>query len=158
VDRNDLLEGLDVSIKLFGTFFAFSNKLQVTGDAFYQEITCKQFFLILCLGLFHEQPPTIGELADVMGTSHQNVKQLVNKLEQMEFIQVYIDEKDKRKQRIVMTKKMLELWEKYGQKNQEFFDLFYQGVTVDELETTFNTLIKLEKNLNLFNIKKERKI
>ena len=31
---------------LFGLLFAFMNRLQATGDSFYEEITCKQFFLL----------------------------------------------------------------------------------------------------------------
>ena len=30
---------------LFGLFFSFGNRLQAAGDAFYDEITSKQFFL-----------------------------------------------------------------------------------------------------------------
>ena len=86
MEREMLLQGMDTRYALFGTFFAFHNRLQATGDAFYQEITCKQFFLIICLELFGENAPTIRELAEVMGSSHQNVKQIADKLERSGFI------------------------------------------------------------------------
>lgn len=64
---------------LFGALLAYGNRLQALGDGFYREVTTKQWFLLACLELF-EAPPTLGELADAMGCSHQNTKQLALKL------------------------------------------------------------------------------
>ena len=41
-------------------------------------ITCKQFFLLACMNLFQGEAPTVQDLAQVMGSSHQNVKQIFN--------------------------------------------------------------------------------
>src|SRR5690606_30690673 len=42
----------------------------------------------------------IKELAEIMGISHQNVKQILLKLEKKGFVRISVDEQDKRKQRI----------------------------------------------------------
>ena len=47
----------------------------------------------------------MNELSDVMGSSHQNVKQILLKLEKKGFVSAIPDEKDKRKQRIFVTDK-----------------------------------------------------
>ncbi len=148
MDRELLLQGMDTKRRLFGTFFAFNNQLQTAGDAFYDEITCKQFFLIICLSVFKEEPPTINDLSEVMGSTHQNVKQILNKLEESGYIRTYQDEKDKRKCRIMMTEKIILLEQKYKVREMEFMELFYKGITEEEVNVTLQTLLKLEKNLS----------
>lgn len=147
MEREALLQGMDTRYALFGTFFAFHNRLQATGDAFYEEITCKQFFLIICLELFGENAPTIKELAAVMGSSHQNVKQIADKLEQSGFIRTVKDKEDKRKIRIYPTQKLQILDRKYKKKSEEFMKRFYDGTTKAELETVYKVMTRLEKNL-----------
>ena len=59
---------------LLGLLSAFDNRYQAAADAYFKEITWKQFFAIICINLCKE-PPTLNELSDVMGSYHQNVKQ-----------------------------------------------------------------------------------
>ena len=65
---------------LLGLLSAFDNRYQACADKFFQEITWKQFFAIICINLC-EGAPTLNELSDIMGTSHQNVKQILLKME-----------------------------------------------------------------------------
>ena len=99
----DVVAEMDGRYALFGLLFALQNRLQAVGDTFYEEITCKQFFLMACMNLFQEEAPTVQDLAQVMGSSHQNVKQIINKLEQKGFVSVAPDEEDRRKLRISLT-------------------------------------------------------
>ena len=70
---------------LLGLLSAFDNRYQAAADNFMKEITWKQFFAIICVKLCKE-PPTLNDLADVMGSSHQNVKQILLKLERKGFV------------------------------------------------------------------------
>ncbi|MCR5011479.1 MAG: MarR family transcriptional regulator, partial [Lachnospiraceae bacterium] len=81
---------------LLGLLSAFDNRYQAAADAYFKEITWKQFFAIICINLCKE-PPTLNELSDIMGSSHQNVKQILLKLEKKGFVMAAPDEKDKRK-------------------------------------------------------------
>ncbi len=81
---------------LLGLLSAFDNRYQAAADAYFKEMTWKQFFAIICINLCKE-PPTLNELSDIMGSSHQNVKQILLKLEKKGFISTVPDEKDKRK-------------------------------------------------------------
>ncbi|NLE24278.1 MAG: MarR family transcriptional regulator [Clostridiaceae bacterium] len=147
MDRNKMLEGINIRRALFGLFFVFDNRLQTAGDAFYDEITCKQFFLLISLSLFKEITPTINELSEIMGSSHQNVKQIVNKLEAGGYVNTYSDEHDKRKLRVVATEKVANLGEKYRAKELEFFERFYDGISDSEVEAAYKIISKIEKNL-----------
>ncbi|WP_028042828.1 MarR family winged helix-turn-helix transcriptional regulator [Candidatus Stoquefichus massiliensis] len=146
MSREDMFKDMANERILFGMFFAFGNRLQSAGDTFYKEITCKQFFLLMCLSLF-EEAPTVNELADVMGSSHQNVKQIINKLEQKGFLKIVADAKDKRKIRILKTNMMDELKQKYMKQELRFMEQLYQGVSPQDIHITLKTIQQLEKNL-----------
>ena len=145
--RTGLIENLDNERALFGLFFALGNRLQVAGDNFYDEITCKQFFLLICLSLFQEEEPTINELSEIMGSSHQNVKQIVNKLEEKGFLKVYFDPNDKRKLRIHQTNKMNELKYKYQRQEMKFMNKLFEGLSKEEIKITLKSIQIIENNL-----------
>ena len=89
---------------LFGALLAMGNRLQAAGDRFYDEITTKQWFVLAVLENF-SAPPTLGELARGVGSSHQNVKQLVLKLQQKGYVALAQDGRDARKNRVHRTQK-----------------------------------------------------
>ena len=89
---------------LLGLLSAFENRFQSIADNMMKEISWKQFFAIICINMCKE-PPTLNELSEILGSSHQNVKQILLKLESKGFIKFQEDKQDKRKQRITLTKK-----------------------------------------------------
>ena len=69
--------GIESSFFLLGLISAFQNRYQAKADQFFEEISWKQFFAIICINLFKDSP-TLKELSEIMGSSHQNVKQILN--------------------------------------------------------------------------------
>ncbi len=132
---------------LFGLFFAFHNRLQAAGDSFYEEITCKQFFLLACMNLYPDEAPTANELAGIMGCSRQNVKEILSSLERKGFIRILKDEKDRRKQRIYLTEKMLQVAGRYHEKETVFLEQLYEGVREEEVAQVYRILSHMENNL-----------
>jgi DNA-binding MarR family transcriptional regulator len=116
------------------------------ADNTMQEISWKQFFAIICINMCKE-PPTLKELSDVLGSSHQNVKQILLKLEKKSFIQFQTDDADKRKQRIVLTDYCREFCERTDEMSKSIMEKMFDGVTEKEVATTIQTIIKIEKNL-----------
>ena len=99
--------GIETSYFLLGLLSAFDNRFQAIADKMIGEISWKQFFAIICINLC-KTPPTVKELAEIMGSSHQNVKQILLKLEKKGFVSIAVDEQDKRKQRIELTPQCIE--------------------------------------------------
>lgn len=135
---------------LLGLLSAFDNRFQASADAFFKEITWKQFFAIICINLCKEAP-TINELSEVMGSSHQNVKQILLRLEKKGFVSTVVDEKDKRKQRIIVTdaaRAFLEENDNNGQQSQYIIGRIFEGVDEKSLMTTIQTIMKMERNLS----------
>ena len=147
VKNEDVLSAMPPQFGLFGLLFAFMNRLQTVGDSFYDEITCKQFFLLACLNLYPDEEPTANELAETMGCTRQNVKQILDSLCKKEILVLIQDKNDKRKQRIHRTKKCEKLAAKYSQKEQEFMNLLYDGVSEKEMLSVFKIISKMEQNI-----------
>ena len=86
--------GIEQSYFLLGLLSAFDNRFQAVADGTMQEISWKQFFAIICINMCKEKP-TIKELAEIMGSSHQNVKQILLKLKKKGFVDITADESDR---------------------------------------------------------------
>jgi len=135
---------------LLGLLSAFDNRYQAAADAFFKEITWKQFFAIICINLCKEAP-TINELSDVMGSSHQNVKQILLRLEKKGFVSTVVDDRDKRKQRIVVTdaaRAFLQKNDNNGEQSRYMIGRIFDGISEKSLKTTIQTIMKMERNLS----------
>lgn len=147
MNASDVLQIMDHKYALFGLFFAFHNRLQAVGDSFYDEITCKQFFLLACMNLYSDEAPTANELAKTMGCSRQNVKEILNSLEKKQLVRLEIDSKDKRKKRVYLTEQAKLMAVKYQQKETDFLQYLYEGVSEKEVDDAYNIISKIEENL-----------
>lgn len=147
ITNDEVLNVMPPQYGLFGLLFAFMNRLQATGDSFYEEITCKQFFLMACMNLFQDEAPTANQLSQVMGCSRQNVKEVLNGLCKKGLVILEQDTNDKRKQRIIRTDKAWQMGEKYSQKEKAFMELLYKGISDEEVSNVYKIISKMEKNL-----------
>ena len=148
VMNSDLVEFGNMAPQQFliGLLSAFNNRYQASADRFFKEITWKQFFAIICINLCKESP-TLKELAEIMGSSHQNVKQILLKLESRNFVKLIPDEKDKRKQRIVLTDKCFEFCNQNHEDSQQKINLLFEGISEEQIWTTIKTIIMMEMNV-----------
>ena len=134
---------------LLGLLSAFDNRYQAVADRYLKEITWKQFFAIICINLCKE-PPTLNDLSEVMGSSHQNVKQILLKLESKGFVLMMVDEKDKRKQRYFVTDKCRKFLEDNDNQNKtstQIIGRIFEDVDKNSLAVTIETIMKMERNL-----------
>ena len=90
---------------------------------------------------------TVKELAEIMGGSHQNVKQILLKLEKKGFVRITVDEKDKRKQRVGLTQKCREFCEANDEKSMQAIITMFEGVSREQLQITIQTIMQMEDNL-----------
>ena len=147
MNASEVLHMMDHKYALFGLFFAFHNRLQAVGDSFYEEITCKQFFLMACMNLYQDEAPTANELAKTMGCTRQNVKEILNSLEKKQLIRLETDERDKRKQRVYLTENAQLMADKYRKKETDFMNYLYEGISEEEVDSAYSIITKIEDNL-----------
>jgi len=99
------------------------------------------------MNLYSKEAPTANDLAETMGCSRQNVKEILNALVKKEILVLKQDENDKRKQRIYFTSKQKKLAKKYQNKEMDFLKLLYEGISEEEIRNVFKIISKMEKNL-----------
>ena len=150
VISNDKVDftGINSSYFLLGLLSAFENRFQAVADSAMKEISWKQFFAVICINLCKDKP-TVKELAEIMGSSHQNVKQILLKLEKKGFVHITVDESDKRKQRIELTDYCREFCAKNDEMTVNIMRKMFDGVSEEQLQVTIKTIIQIENNLKM---------
>lgn len=138
--------GIESSHFLLGLLSAFENRFQAVADRAMKEISWKQFFAVICINMCKDHP-TVKDLAEIMGSSHQNVKQILLKLEKKGFINISADEKDKRKQRIQLTEYCREFCSKNEEMTSDIIKKMFMGISEEQLQVTIQTIIQIEDNL-----------
>ena len=123
VIRSDTLDFSEIpqSYYLLGLLSAFENRFQAIADQTMQEISWKQFFAIICINLCKE-PPTLRELSEILGSSHQNVKQILLKLEKKDFI-------------------------RFQETSTAIMNRMFDGIPQEDLASAIRTIIRIEKNM-----------
>jgi MarR family transcriptional regulator, transcriptional regulator for hemolysin len=130
---------------IFGSLFLLANRLQVKGDQMLGEdgMTLRQWFLTVMILQFKDRPPTLGEVANLMGTSHQNVKQLAKKLEEKNFLIFTKDEQDGRILRLQLTEHSQNYWNEREADGDRFIEKLFQYVSDDEIKTMVSGFNKM---------------
>lgn len=138
--------GIESSYFLLGLLSAFENRFQAIADSTMKDISWKQFFAIICIDICKEKP-TVKELAEIIGSSHQNVKQILLKLEKKGFVSITADESDKRKQRIELTDYCRDFCKANNDMTTKIMRKMFEGVTAEQLQITVQTIIQIGDNL-----------
>ena len=144
--KNVCFEGIEAPYFLLGLLSAFDNRFQAAADKLIGAMSWKQFFTVICINMCREAPG-IKELAGILGTSHQNTKQILLKLEKKGFVRLEGDKKDKRKQRISLTEKCRAFCEKNDVTGAQVMQQLFAGIAPENLQTTIRTIMQMENNL-----------
>ena len=144
--ENVNFSGLELPHFLLGLLSAFDNRFQAVADKIMKEVSWKQFFAIICINLCREAP-SVKELAEIMGSSHQNVKQILLKLEKKGFVTITTDDKDRRKQRVALTEYCREFCVGNEGVTSQIMAQMFQGISEVQLQTTVQTILQMGENL-----------
>lgn len=125
----------------------FGNKLGTIDRMTFRELTGRQCTLIASIGTF-EEPPTLGQLAECEGSSHQNIKQMALKLQEKGYVKLLSDSSDARKIRVTATKKGHEFCKKYHEAEDKFLELLFQNIGEKEVANVSKVMSKLNENLD----------
>ncbi len=140
---------------VFGSIHIVSNKKETLLERELKEfgITFKQWFMMVVIQNSFETPPTIGETALVMGSSHQNVKKIASILEEKGYIAFEKDKKDSRAKRIRLTEESYKLSEIIQEKATTFTSVLFAGIDEEDmtkarlvLQRMMSNLAKMEQN------------
>ena len=93
-------EHMDPRMIAFVNIFICANRLQAIMDNGFVDITAKQWLAITMIDAFPE-PPTLKQISELSGVTHQSMRQIVDRLVDRGFLEVVPDKKDKRAIRLV---------------------------------------------------------
>lgn len=132
---------------IFGAIFFLSNRIQNEGDKVFSEITTKQWFLLISIIRSGVNGPTLTEVSKIIGYSRQNVKKLSVNLEKAGLVELQKDVNDSRVLRISLTDNCYQYFKNRQEKEEEFIEKLYDGITEEELDSMLLVMKKLEKNI-----------
>ncbi len=124
----------------------FDNRYQSAAHAFFRELSWKQIFSMHGITL-HREPPTIQDMADFMGCSHQNANKLYAKLLREGYITSLQDEYDRRKQRLFLTDKARAFLAVNKAEAGEHVNDIFSVVSAEELASVIDVMQRLTERL-----------
>lgn len=147
------MDVLDKQKIIFGSIFLLANKLQVLGDQYFAEndMTVKQWLLTVMILQFHGEPPTLSQVAELMGSSRQNVKQIALKLEKKGFLNIEKDNQDARVVRLKLTEKSYSFWEKRVDRDEQYVIELFKAFNAEETDGMYSGMEKLFKKIEEMN-------
>lgn len=145
-------ENMDQRLIAYVNIFVCANRLQAIMDSGLEDITAKQWLAITMIDAFPE-PPTLKQMAEMSGVTHQSMRQIVDRLIDKGFLEVVPDKKDKRAIRLVKTEAANNIRTKKADQNISFVYRLFDCLSNDETTAYCSALAKLCDRLN--ELKKE---
>ncbi|MCL2573178.1 MAG: MarR family transcriptional regulator [Defluviitaleaceae bacterium] len=144
------LKNIDISNQAFiyAAIHLLSNRMQIIGDKIDLTISSKQWFVLAAVSKFKDTPPNIGDIADGLGTSRQNIKKMANILEQRGFLHMEKDKSDSRNIRLYLTQRCNDYFESREQQEMEYLEGIFSGIDDEILATLREGLGKLVDNID----------
>lgn len=134
---------------LFAYIFLLSQRLQYISDKVLEadDLTTKQFLMLAVTEKAFDHPPGLKEVAEALGTSHQNVKQMADQLKRKGFIEMTRDPADRRVTRLRTTQQNRLFWDSRAEKHIHDILNMFQSLTDQEISTMYETTTKLYHTL-----------
>lgn len=129
--------------KCYETLYTTANKLQVMSDKQLEALTIRQYMTLIAIDRLPENKATLNALALQMGTTKQNVKQLVKGLEAKSLVQIVQSDSDKRAVNLQLTDLGATAMQAGTEKGVELLNQLFAHFSHDELEQLDLLLNKL---------------
>lgn len=132
---------------LFGAICRVNNQYQTIGDKYYNGISLKQEYLLSVMEYyFCDNAPTLNELAQHIGSSHQNIKQIVSKLADKGYLKLEQDKDDKRKRRVYFTEKYNQEKDEFEERRNSLISKTFANISEDEITKALYVINKMSDN------------
>ena len=127
----------------YATLVSLANKLQIKGDAYIEGMTTRQLLAMIAIVHLPEDRRTLNNIARKLGTSKQNVKQIITSIESKGYIDLLPSERDNRSYNVKITDPgMRALLESYEKGDRYLADVF-SSFSSEELEMLWSMLKRL---------------
>lgn len=137
-------------LDLFAYFFLIAQRMQYVTDQVFQRdgLTTKQWLVSLAIEQGFETPPSLSEVADLLSSSHQNIRQIANQLERKGFLEYFRDPDDRRVLRLKLTDKSKEYYDSKSDEHLGYVLDIFDGFSDEEIGDFHSHIMSLYKHLD----------
>ena len=139
----DQIDRMFLMQQVYATLFSLTNKLQIKGDERLEGLTSRQLMTMIAIIHLPEDETSLNNIAKKLGTSKQNVKQLVANMESKGYVKTLPSALDRRSYNITITEPGKQSLLKNGEIGNDMFLDVFKDFTKEELETLWSLLKKL---------------
>ena len=144
MDLNKELKLLHTMEQVFATLIATSNKVQMAGDMYCEPLTERQYMTLLAILHLPEDETTFVNIANKLGTSKQNITQIINSLQKKDFVTIVPSPKDKRATNVRLSQAGLDTMVKCAKNvTADYMADIFKDFTQQELDLLWKLLLKL---------------
>lgn len=143
MDYSKELRELFLMQQIYATLTATTGKIETNADKYYKGLTSRQYMTILAI--LHLQPheTTLKNIAQKLGTTKQNVTQMVNAIEKKGYIVISPSEVDKRAINMKITDAGIQAIVECSKLGVMFLTDVFQDFDEEEMEILWRLLKKL---------------
>lgn len=143
--RKDFFMNNDLFLmqQIYSALFSVGNKIQVQSDQYLEKLTSRQFMVILAIAHLPEDQASFNNIARKLGTTKQNVKQLVTTMKNKGYVEIAPSQHDKRAVNTTITTFGKQVALEAGEKGTYFLADLFKNFSTNELETMWALLKKL---------------
>ncbi len=132
---------------IIGFISLISNKTAQFGDLMLTDITFPQWFLLMMISKMEQQEKTINSIAEIVGSSRQNVKKMLNLLAGKGYVMIEKSSSDKRALNVNLTQKTWQYFSDHDALATSEINKLFSAFSMDEIDHLASALKKL---LNAF--------
>ena len=133
---------------IYGAIYMLANRLQTIGDRIDPTISNKQWFVLAVVSKFKEKLPNIGDVAEVLGTSRQNIKKMAIILEKQGFLKLERDKNDLRSIQLFLTEKCGAYFKSREKQEAEYMERIFSDMDDEILDALCVGMERLAKNID----------
>jgi len=133
---------------LFGGSLILANRLQNYGDTIFEDLSLKQWFLLITILNIPEQKPSINIIAKKSGTSRQNIKKILDILLRKDYINLEKSSNDARALSVSLTPKAFTYLTDCEDLGVTLTERLFRGISDANIQTANDVYGKLFKNLD----------
>lgn len=128
---------------IIGSISLLSNKFSQFGDSIHDDITYKQWFLLLMISKMDDGEKNLNSIAEFVGTTRQNVKKIVSQLEEKKYLKVRQSRTDGRALEVELAPKARKYFEKNYEMTSAKTDKLFSKIDDSKLDDLVVDLTRL---------------
>lgn len=128
---------------IIGCVSLLSNKITQFGDSILPDITFKQWFLLIMISKMELREKNINSIAEVVGTTRQNVKKMLVPLENKGYVRIEKSNSDARALKVELTEKAYQYFTDNDAATACETNKLFSAFSTEEIEGLACTLKKL---------------